>query len=370
MSRKNPPLQSPQPKPGILGIAPYESGALEAAPDGRLILLCANETPLGPSPKAIEAFRAAGTNLHRYPDGHATMLREAIAEVHGLDPARIVCGAGSDELISLLIHAYAGPGDEVLYSAHGFLMYKIYTQAAGAMPVAAPENALKADVDALLAQVTPRTKIVFLANPNNPTGSYLTVDELARLRRGLPEQVILAVDAAYAEYATAEDYSCGQELVKDAPNTVMLRTFSKIYGLAALRLGWVYAPAHIVDVLHRVRSPFNVSSPAMAAGVAAVRDIPYTATAQQFNARWLSWLSEALSRMGLASYPSMGNFLLVEFPKDPRKNAAAANAFLTDRGIIPRLMAGYGLPDCLRISLGLEDENRALAEALGEFLAR
>lgn len=360
-----------RPKPGILSIAPYEAGKSEAGGGERTIKLSSNETPLGPSPQAIEAFRKTAVSLHRYPDGHAAALREAIGRVHGLDPARIVCGAGSDELIGLLIHAYAGPGDEVLYSAHGFLMYKIYTQAAGAAPVTAPEQNLTADVDALLAQVTPRTRIVFVANPNNPTGTYVSRNELARLRRGLPEDVLLAVDAAYAEYAThIPEYGSGHELVDSAPNTVMLRTFSKIYGLAALRLGWAYGPAHVVDVLHRVRGPFNVSAPAMAAGAAAVRDTAYTASAHAFNRRWLGWLTDECSTLGLRVTPSAGNFLLLEFPQEPAKNAASANAFLTARHIIPRMVAGYGLSGHLRITVGLEEENRALVEALRAFLGR
>ena len=397
------PQSSPKPKPGILDIAPYIGGKSKAKPGVRVVKLSSNETPLGPSPRAIAAYSEAAATLHRYPDGAHAALREAIAEVHNLPAEQIICGSGSDELIGLLVHAYAGAGDEVLYSEHGFLMYKIYAQSFGATPVAAPEKNLRTDVDALLAAVTPRTKIVFVANPNNPTGSYITTAEMKRLRDGLPSQVILAVDGAYAEYAEnfplplregaggggilekdipldtpppqpspsrgegeVSDYSCGRELV-DGGNTVSLRTFSKIYGLAALRLGWAFAPAGIIDVLNRIRGPFNVSSPSLVAAAAAVRDTAYTEKAKQFNAKWLAWLTKEISALGLKVYPSIANFILIEFPKG-RHNSAAANAFLMERGYIPREVANYGLPDCLRLTIGLEEDNKAVAAALKEFL--
>jgi len=358
--------QRPKPKPGILDIVPYVGGKSKAKSGVRVIKLSSNETPLGPSPVALKAYAEASATLHRYPDGTHAALREAIGEVHKLPPERIVCGAGSDELIAFLIHAYAGVGDEVIYSQHGFLMYKIYAQSFGATPTVAPEKNLRADVDALLACVTPRTKIVFIANPNNPTGSYISKVEMKRLRDGLPPQVILAVDAAYAEYAP-EDCALGRELVDTTENTVMLRTFSKIYGLAALRLGWAYAPTSIVDVLNRVRGPFNVSTPAMMAGIAAMRDTAYTEKARQFNAKWREWLTQEISKLGLKVYPSVANFILIEFPKG-KHSSANANAFLMERGLIPREVANYGLPDCLRLSIGLEEDNRAVVKALAEFL--
>ncbi|MDE3016475.1 MAG: histidinol-phosphate transaminase [Pseudomonadota bacterium] len=366
----------PQPKPGIPGIAPYVGGKSKAL-GGRAIKLSSNESPLGPSPRARKAFIEAGKRLHRYPDGNATVLREAIGKVHGIAPERIVCGAGSDELIGLLVHAYAGEGDEVLYSEHGFLMYKIYAQAAGATPVSAPEKNLRTDVDALLARVSPRTKIVFIANPNNPTGSYIGKKELQRLHKGLPPHVILAVDGAYAEYVEnfplslqdrGEGYSCGHELAATTENTVMLRTFSKIYGLSSLRVGWAYAPAAIIDALNRIRGPFNVSQPGQEAAAAAMRDTAFTAKARKFNARWLAWLSREIGKLGLKVYPSIANFLLVEFPKG-KHNAAKVNAFLMKRGLIVREVGNYGLPECLRISVGLEEDNRAVIKALRDFLS-
>ncbi len=360
----------PRPRPGILEITPYVGGKSDSATaSGPIAKLSSNESPLGPSPKAVAAYKGLAADLHRYPDGHCAALCQAIGRRHNLDPDAIVCGAGSDELIGLLVRAYAGPGDEVLYSRHGFLMYPLAALAAGAQPVAAPEIDLKADVDSLLEHVTSRTRLVFLANPNNPTGSYLTTAELARLRAGLPEDVILVIDAAYAEYADAADYSSGLDLARSTPNTVSMRTFSKLYGLAALRLGWMTGAPALIDVMHRVRGPFNVSSAAQAAGVAALEDVEHAERARAHNARWLPWLSGEIAKLGLRVHPSQGNFILIEFPEGAGRDAAAANAHLERRGIIPRQMGGYGLARCLRLSIGLEEENRRVVDALAEFVA-
>lgn len=359
----------PAPRPGILEITPYVGGKSAGAAGKPVAKLSSNESPLGPSPRAVAAYRELAGELHRYPDGDCVDLRAAIGSRFDLDPAMIVCGAGSDELIALLVRAYAGPGDEVLHSRHGFLMYPLAARTAGAVPVAAPEQALAADVDALLAAVTPRTRLVFLANPNNPTGSYLPAAELERLRGGLPESVLLVIDAAYAEYAEAPDYASGRELALATPNTVMLRTFSKLFGLAALRLGWLAAAAPIVDVVNRVRGPFNVALPAQAAGVAALRDTAHQDLALDHNRTWLPWLAGQLSNLGLRVHPSLGNFLLVEFPTKPGRDAAAANAHLEAEGVIPRQMAAYGLPHSLRVSVGLEAENRRLVAGLADFTA-
>ena len=271
----------PAPRPGILDIAPYVGGEHAGH-----IRLASNEGALGPSPRAMEAYQRVAGELHRYPDGGSKDLRNAIAKRFGLDAERIVCGAGSDELISLLIRAYAGPGDEVLYPEHGFLMYPIGAKSVGATPVKAPETNLTTDVDHLLAHVTPRTKLVFVANPNNPTGTYITAEEMARLHAGLPSNVVLVIDAAYAEYMNSNDYSAGQELVDRHPNVVMTRTFSKIFALGSLRLGWAYCPAGIADVLNRVRGPFNVSAAAQAAGVAAVEDAEFLERSRTHNEQW------------------------------------------------------------------------------------
>jgi len=352
-------------RPGIMDIAPYVGGAATADGVNRVIRLASNENPLGPSPSAIAAYRDLAGDLHRYPDGSATALREAIAEVEGLEAARMVCGAGSDELISLLIRAYAGPGDEVLYSAHGFLMYAISARSVGALPMAAPERDLTADVDALLARVTPRTRLVFLANPNNPTGSYLPSSEVARLHAGLPSDVLLVIDAAYAEYADAPDYDDGATLARDNDNVVMTRTFSKIYGLAALRLGWAYGSSEVIDVINRVRGPFNVSQAALAAGCAAVADQAHVARSKAHNAACRARLVEALSAIGLDPRPSLGNFLLLRFPEGAAA-ASSALAALTRQGILLRGMDGYGLPDSLRMTIGTDEEAEACIEAFKE----
>lgn len=363
-------MKSPlKPRPGILDISPYVGGDASAEGANRVIRLASNENPLGPSPRAIEAYTQMQGDLHRYPDGGSNELRDAIAASEGLAADRIVCGAGSDELISLLVRAYAGPGDEVLYSEHGFLMYPISAKTVGATPVASPEHNLTTDVDELLAQTTLRTKLVFVANPNNPTGTYISADELRRLRKGLPDSVLLVIDAAYAEYVAAEDYSSGMELVSESDNVVMTRTFSKIHGLASLRLGWAYCPLAVVDVLNRLRGPFNVSLSAQAAGVEAVRDRGHIKRSVEHNAKWLAWFNEEVAKLGLVPGNCVGNFALVQFPDSGEKSADAALAYLKSRGILVRAMGGYGLPDYLRVTIGTEDETRSVAEALGKFLA-
>ena len=357
------------PRPGILDISPYVGGEAKVAGIQRPIRLASNESALGPSTKAIAAYRALAGEIHRYPDGNAEELREALGQCHGVDPARIVCGAGSDELIALLLRCYAGPGDEVLYSRHGFLMYPINALAAGATPIAAPERELTTDVDAILARVTERTRVVFIANPNNPTGTYLGAGEMARLHAGLPPSVLLAIDAAYAEFVNRNDYEAGIALVNRAENVVMLRTFSKIYALAGLRLGWAYCPPAVADVLNRVRGPFNVSAATQAAGIAAVDDTEALNRARAHNDQWLPWLSERLAKLGLPLTPSVANFVLARFPEDPRQNADATFAFLQSRGILTRRMGAYGLPHHLRITIGTGPEMESVATALVEFMA-
>jgi histidinol-phosphate aminotransferase len=353
----------------VLDINPYVPGKSQLAGQGRVMKLSANEGALGPSPKAAAAARAAAEGLVRYPDGGATALREAIGARHGLDPARIVCGAGSDEILYNLAHGYAGAGDEIICSAHGFNMYPIIAHSVGAAPVVADEPELVFDVDNALARVSGNTRIVFIANPNNPTGSYIPADELRRLRAGLPENVLLVIDAAYAEFVSNNDYSAGVELVDAGENTVMTRTFSKIYALAALRLGWAYCQPAVADVLNRLRAPFNVNTPAQAAGKAAVEDTAHLEAARRHNDTWLPWLAGRLGGAGLFVYPSAANFVLVRFPDDAARCADAAFRFMNQRGIIPRETGGYGLPGCLRITIGTETEMHAAANAIDEFLA-
>jgi histidinol-phosphate aminotransferase len=358
----------PQPHPGVMAIEAYVPGKSSAPGVARVFKLSSNETPLGPSPKAIEAYMSVAGHLQDYPDGSASALCAAIGRAHGLDPKRIVCGTGSDDLLHLLARAYLHPGDEAIYTTHGFLEYPIVTLACNAKPVVAPEKNYTADVDAILAAVTPRTKIVFLANPNNPTGTYLPFDEVKRLHAGLPPQVLLVIDAAYAEYVRRNDYEAGIELVATTENTVMTRTFSKIYGLAALRLGWAYCPQHIADVLNRIRGPFNVNATAIEAGIAAMRDRAHVEHTISHNETWLNWLTEELTKLGLRVTPSVGNFILIHFPDEARHSAAAADGYLTARGYILRRVAGYGFPNALRMTVGTEEANRGVVAALTEFL--
>ena len=359
---------APKPRPGVLDIEAYVPGEAELPGGAKPIKLSSNETPLGPSPEAVAAFSSAAVGLERYPDGSATPLREAIARRYGLDARRIVCGAGSDELISLIAHAYLGPGDEGLFTEHGFLLYRIVVLAAGATPVVVPEKNLTADVDAILAHVTERTRVVFLANPNNPTGTYLPIDEVRRLRAGLRDDIVLVLDAAYAEYVRRNDYEAGLELVATTESTVMTRTFSKIFGLAGLRIGWAYCPAAVADALNRIRGPFNLSAPAIAAGAAAMNDVAHIEAAVRHNEEWLPWLAAGIEKLGLDVTPSVANFLLIHFPAEPGRDAAACDAFLKTRGIILRRVGGYGLPHALRLTIGTADENRKVREALAAFV--
>lgn len=357
-------MSTPQPKESITQIRPYVAGKSSAKGSQRIIKLSSNENPLGPSPKAVEAFTAQSESLFRYPIGSHDGLRTAIAEVEDLPAGQIICGAGSDELIGLLIQAYTNPGDEVLYPEHGFLMYKIYGLSHGAIPRTAPETNYTADVDKLLAAVTEKTKIVFVANPNNPTGSYIPASEMKRLRDGLPEHVILAIDGAYAEYMEEEDYTDGRELVAAGDNTITLHTFSKAYGLPALRVGWAYAPENIIDMLNRIRGPFNVNSAAMAAAEAAIRDTAYTQHVIDVNRTERARIIEALKDR-FTIYPAYGNFVMIGFG-DPAR-ATAANNHLTERGVIAREIAAYGLAECLRVSVGSPEENDIFLEALASF---
>jgi len=362
-------MSSPQPNPGILDIAPYTPGKTPQPMAGcKVFKLSANETPLGPSPKAVAAFTAAAAHLEDYPEGTSRVLREAIGRVFGLDPDRIICGAGSDEILNLLAHTYLGQGDEAIMTTHGFLVYPIATKANGATPVIAPEREFTADVDAILARVTPRTKLVWLANPNNPTGTYLPFDEVKRLRAGLPPHVVLVLDAAYSDFVARNDYQTGIELVATTDNTVVTHTFSKIHGLAALRVGWMFGPANIVDAVNRIRGPFNVSTPAMAAAAASIEDAGFLSHARAHNETWRAWLTDEIGKLGLKVTPSVANFVLIHFPTEAGRTAAEADAFLTARGLVLRAVKNYQLPHALRLTVGTVEANRLVVAALREFL--
>ncbi|WP_454632703.1 histidinol-phosphate transaminase [Bradyrhizobium cenepequi] len=364
-------MSRPVPNPGILDIAPYTPGKSPVAEPGRKVFkLSANETPLGPSPKAIEAYKHAAEHLEDYPEGTSRVLREAIGRAYGLDPNRIICGAGSDEILNLLAHTYLCEGAEAISTTHGFLVYPIATMANGAKNVVVPETDYTADVDAILNAVTPRTKLVWLANPNNPTGTYLPFDEVKRLRAGLPPHVLLVIDAAYSDYVTRNDYGLGLELCATTENTVMTHTFSKIHGLAALRVGWMFGPAHIVDAVNRIRGPFNVSHPAMVAAVAAVEDTAHIEMSRVHNEKWRSWVTDEIRKLGLKVTPSVANFVLIHFPTEKGKTSAEADAFLTKRGLVLRAVNNYGLPHALRMTIGTEEANRLVVEGLRDFMGQ
>ncbi len=359
----------PKVQPGIQDIEAYVPGKSKVSGTGPVLKLSSNETPLGASPKAKAAYLAAAEDMERYPDGSAFALRHAISERYGLDVDCLVCGAGSDELLSLLANAYLGVGDEAIYTQHGFLVYEIAIKANGATPVIAPETNFTADVDAILNCVTDKTKMVFLANPNNPTGTYLPFTEVKRLREGLRDSIILVLDGAYAEYVKANDYEAGISLVSESQNTVMTRTFSKIYGLASLRIGWAYCPLEIADMLNRIRGPFNISSAAIAAGVAAIEDQSHIEQSITVNNEGLVWMRDGLEALGLKVSPSVGNFILIHFTQDAGKTAADADAYLNKQGIILRQVVSYGLPHCLRMTIGTMEDNKKVLAALQTFLA-
>ena len=367
-------MTSPKPLAGLSRIAPYVGG--ESGIEGRenVIKLASNEGPFGPSRKTVAALREAAEDYHRYPDGDSREVREIIAARHNLAFEQVICGCGSDELINLLCRSYAGPGDEILYSAHGFAMYPIYGLTVGADLAAAPETDITVDVDNMLAAVTEKTRLVFVANPNNPTGTYLPETELRRLHAGLRDDILMVIDCAYEEYIDKPDYVNGLDMVRKHENVVALRTFSKIYGMGGIRLGWGYFPPEVADIMNRMRSPFNVSYPAQVAGAVALHDTDFIDMSRDHNKQWLAWTTDQIRSLGLAVPDSYANFVIVRFPSDNLSDrarnldATAADNFLKSKGIIVRRLAGYGLPDALRISIGLEEEMRQVVDALTAFV--
>ncbi len=353
------------PQPGIMKIIPYVGGLSSAEGQQEIVKLSSNENPFGPGDMALEAYRRAGHALHRYPSTDHAALRATIGKVHGLDAARIVCGAGSDEIIALLCHAYTGPGDEVIHTEHGFAMYRINALAAGATPVSVAERNRVVDVDAILARAGAKTRLIFIANPGNPTGTMVANKDIARLAANLPPHVLLVLDGAYAEYVEGFDGSA--RLVKPRSNVVIIRTFSKLYGLGGLRVGWAYGPTQVVDVLNRVRAPFNLAEPQLATAEAAMRDTTHVEKCQAENKRMRDWLVQALRNLGLEVDASEANFVLARF--DSPVLAEACYEHLLNAGLIVRKVAGYGLPEALRITVGDEPSCRRVAHAIGLFLA-
>ncbi|MEJ6397151.1 histidinol-phosphate transaminase [Yoonia sp. 208BN28-4] len=352
-----------KPQPGIMDITLYKGGASTVAGHQNVLKLSSNENPYGPSDKAKEAFSRAAHDLHRYPSTDHASLRGALAEVYGLDADRVICGNGSGEILHLLAQAYAGKNDEVIYTEHGFAMYRIYALTASAKPVVVPERDRTVDVDAILAACTKKTKLVYIANPANPTGTMIASSEVARLAEGLPPQAMLVLDGAYAEYV--EGYDAGLSLIEARDNVFMTRTMSKIYGLGGLRVGWGYGPQAVIDVLNRIRGPFNLSSGALAGAEAAVRDTAYFEKCRSENARWREWLAQALAELGVPSDTSTANFILARFASE--EEAVACNEYLQSQGIIVRLSGSYGFPECLRITVGDESACRRVVHGIAQF---
>lgn len=359
-------MSGPQPRPGLLDMAAYVGGREKVDGVENAVKLSANENPLGASPKVLAALRDLG-DPSLYPDGHATALRDKLAALHGLNAAQIVCGNGSDDILTLLAQGYLSPGDEAIHTQHGFLVYKLATAAAGGVPVCVAEKNLTADCDAILDAVSDKTRLVFLANPNNPTGTLLAQEELTRLHEALPDNVLLVIDGAYAEYVDPALYPAVFDMVDGADNIVTTRTFSKAYGMAALRLGWGYCPPQVAAVLNRLRGPFNINAPALAAAMAALDDQAHIEKSRAHNTQWRDWMSQQLGGLGFAMRASQANFLIIEF--GDRDEAMAADAFLCAGGIIPRVLEAYGLPHALRLSIGREEDNRAALALLEKFRA-
>lgn len=356
----------PTPVPGIARLAPYAQGQLALPGVANPIKLSANESAQGPSPAALKAYHQAARQLHRYPDGSQSALRQAIGDVLGLESGWIICGNGSDELILLMVRAYLQPGDDALLSANSFEMARIHAIAQGGNVIVAPERNHRIDVSALLARATAKSKLCIIANPNNPTGTYITKAELRQLRAGLPESCLLLIDGAYAEFVDRADYDCGQALVEGGDNVVMSRSFSKIHGLAGLRIGWAYCPPKVVNAVQRIRTPFNANGPALAAAAAAIRDTDHVQRARRHNSAWLERIAAAAAAMGLTMVPSVANFYLLRFPTGSGKSGSGAAAFLMGRGIIPRPAAGND--QLLRVTVGLDHENEAVLAALSEYM--
>ena len=360
-------MAGPRAKDGILDMPAYVGGRHSIDGVAETFKMSANENPLGASPLALAALQQPG-DPSLYPDGEAAQLRAALAELNGLKAEQIVCGNGSDEILHLLAQAYLQSGDEILHTQHAFLIYKLASRAAGAQPIEVAETDLTANVDALLAAVSEKTKIVFLANPNNPTGTMISADEVTRLNAGLPDDVLLLLDGAYAEYVDPAVYPAGFDMVEAHDNVVVTRTFSKAYGLAALRLGWGYCPPAIADVLNRLRGPFNVNQLALQAGLEALKDQAHIADSRAHNHQWRDWLVQQIGGLGLTVRTTQANFILVSF--DSPQTAAAAEEFMCAQGVIPRGLVAYGLPTSLRLSVGTEAGNRAAVAALQAFVVR
>jgi len=353
-----------KPNLGILDIALYEAGSAPKPEEQNVIKLSSNENPYGPSRKSIDAITRHAAEVHLYPSTNHLELRQSISARFGLSDKNIICGVGSDEIISFLCQAFAGPGDEVIHTEHGFAMYKISTLAAGAKPVEVRENNRYTDVDAILEACSKRTKLIFIANPNNPTSTMIDAREVHRLADGIPENCILVLDGAYAEYVP--NFDGGASLIHKRENVFMTRTFSKMYGLGGLRIGWGYGSRHVIDILNRIRGPFNLSTLALAAANSALTDVDYVTRCRNENSRLREWLSNSLTNLGIESDKSYANFILARF--EGSEDASACYKFMKNEGLLVRQVANYNLPNCLRITIGDEAACKRVYESIRNFL--
>ncbi len=359
---------APLAKPGIEAIVAYVPGKSQVGGLTDPVKLSANENILGCGPLARQAFEEASANLGRYPDGRGGGLRAALARHYAIEPDRIILGCGTDEIFALLNQVFLEPGDNIVQGQYGFGAYAIGARANQAEVHYAAERRYRIDIDALIEAVDERTRLVFIANPANPTGTFITRSELASLHDALPPRVLLVLDGAYAEFNRDPSFSDGLDLARGAANIVVTHTFSKLHGLASLRVGWAYAPPTVASAVDRIRLPFNTSACGQAAAVAALQDVEFQARSLALVERWRPWMTQQIAGLGLEVVPSAANFVLIGFDRAPGSTAGEAEQFLAARGLIVRGVANYGLPDHLRITLGLEHHNRAVVAALAEFL--
>tara|TARA_Y100000590_G_scaffold190232_1_gene216517 strand:- start:565 stop:1665 length:1101 start_codon:yes stop_codon:yes gene_type:complete len=343
-------------KKNISSVVKYEAGISKLADRKKVVKLSSNEGAFGASPKIKKILKKFENKIFRYPDPESNMLKREISKKYKLNENNIICGNGSDEILATIAKIFSGPSDEILYSEYGFLMYPIAAQLAGAKGIKVKDINYKNSIKNFIKSITKKTKIIFIANPNNPTGTYLTKKELNEFVSKLPKRVLLVIDAAYAEYVTKKDYTSGIDLVKRNNNVIMTRTFSKIYGLAGQRLGWAYCPKYVTDIFNKVRLPFNINKVASEAGIAALKDKSFFARSVKHNSYYLNWLMKEMAKLGLVPITSVTNFILVKFPLKGKFSAIKVNKYLLSKGIIVRSVESYGLKDCLRISIGKQDE--------------
>ncbi|MCQ2913914.1 MAG: histidinol-phosphate transaminase [Alphaproteobacteria bacterium] len=362
-------MKTPVAHDTIMEISPYVGGTSKLPGFDKVVKLSSNEGAFGVNPNVVEAIRSHAELMFRYPDGSSQELREAIAKVHNLDKDKILCGTGSDNVIDIICEAFSKDGDDVIMTQYGFSMYRVCAKGNGANVIEVPEKNYTVDLDAVLSAITNKTKIIFITNPGNPTGTYLPKKDLYDFCKKVPSNILIVLDSAYAEYVPCEDYTAGAEFVEEFNNVIMLRTFSKIYALGGLRIGWSYASKEIIDVFNRIRAPFNVNTMAQYAGVVAMQDREFVKKCFEHNKKWQKKFPEELSKIGLNCTPTVANFVLVHFPKTG-KTSEKCDEFLKQHGYIVRRVLAYGLKDELRITIGNEEEMTTLVSLLKEFMEK